>query len=349
MSIEIINSQKFSNISDFVYSEIVTIEDFKIKNKLNNLTIIQQIDSDKANFVWYVANSFEIHDNDVIFCQTQLVESFFELISNNKKIKNLILITNQSDNEINEDLYYKKPKSIKKWFSTNVNFESSDLVAIPLGINNSYIKNFLVEKDFKNFSFQHFKDKKDIMYNNYNLNTKPFHRLNTARIFSKFKNSILIKADKTKYEYIEDLNNYRYIICPWGNGYDSHRIWEAIYSGSIAITKRTKSFESFEGLPLIVLNNFSEAKNLSVDYEESLFNISKADFKYWKNMIYEEKVIDKNEKHYFNSEKIISEFLQNKKSEDVDTAKFKKRRRNLFRYTKFTIKAFSNKKLIKIL
>ena len=42
-------------------------------------------------------------------------------------------------------------------------------------------------------------------------------------------------------------------------------------------------------------------------------------------MIYDEKVIDKNEKHYFNSEKIISEFLHNKKSEDVYTAKFKKR------------------------
>ena len=66
-------------------------------------------------------------------------------------------------------------------------------------------------------------------------------------------------------------------------------------------------------------------------------------------MIYDEKLIDKNEKHYFNSEKIIFEFLQNKKSEDFDTAKFKKRRRNLFKYAKFTIKAFSNKKLKKIL
>ena len=42
LNIEIINSQKFSEISDFIYSEITTHEDFISKSLKNELTIIQK-------------------------------------------------------------------------------------------------------------------------------------------------------------------------------------------------------------------------------------------------------------------------------------------------------------------
>lgn len=40
-------------------------------------------------------------------------------------------------------------------------------------------------------------------------------------------------------EYIESLASYKYSICPCGNGYDSHRIWESLYLGVVPICLKT--------------------------------------------------------------------------------------------------------------
>lgn len=349
MNIEIINSQKFSEISDFIYSEITTHEDFTSKSSSNDLTIIQIKDDDKVKLVWYVSNKIIVSDNDIVFCQTELVESFFEIISKNENLKNIILITNQSDREINESLYLKKPKSIRKWFSTNVNYIAEDLVAIPIGINNSYIKNFVHEEDFKNFKFDKFENKKDFFYNNFNLNTRPFHRLDTIWKLSKNKKAVIKEPNQSKNSYLNDLNNYKYIICPWGNGFDSHRIWEAIYSSSLAITKKSIAFNSFKNLPIITLKNFNNIKADDINFLSEKADYSLADFNYWKNLIYSEKISLVNMQYKLDAEIINKRFLSNKKAEDRKTAKYKKRRRFVFKLIKNTLKIFSNKNLKDIL
>ena len=76
MNIEIINSQKFSEISDFIYSEITTHEDFISKSLKNKLTIIQKKDDDKVKLVWYVSDKIIVSDNDIVFCQYPLIFRF---------------------------------------------------------------------------------------------------------------------------------------------------------------------------------------------------------------------------------------------------------------------------------
>jgi len=349
LNIEIINSQKFSEISDFIYSEITTHEDFISKSLKNELTIIQKKDDDKVKLVWYVSDKIIVSDNDIVFCQTELVESFFEIISKDNNLKNLILITNQSDREVDESLYLKKPQSIKKWFSTNVNYPAEDLVAIPIGINNSYIKNFVHEEDFKTFNFDKFENKKDLFYNNYNLNTRPFHRLDTIWRLSKNKKAVIKQPNQSKNNYLNDLNNYKYIICPWGNGFDSHRIWEAIYSGSLAITKKSIAFESFETLPIISLEKFNKNNLKKINFLSEKANYALADFKYWKDLIYSEKISLESKRYRLDGEKINNKFLSNKKLEDKKTAKFKKRRRFTFKLLKNILKILSKKNLKNIL
>ena len=40
---------------------------------------------------------------------------------------------------------------------------------------------------------------------------------------------------------------------PYGNGYDTHRIWEALYSGSIPVVKENKAFNQFKDLQFCLL------------------------------------------------------------------------------------------------
>jgi hypothetical protein len=59
-------------------------------------------------------------------------------------------------------------------------------------------------------------------------------------------------------EYVEQVYNHKYVICPPGNGPDTHRIWEALYLGSIPVVKRgvmTEHFSQF--VPMVLVDDWS--------------------------------------------------------------------------------------------
>ena len=87
-------------------------------------------------------------------------------------------------------------------------------------------------------------------------------------------------------EYIKDLNKYKFIFCPWGNGFDTHRIWEALYCGSIPITKSHIGL-SFENLPIISFDNFDDLsiEKLLEESNKKDFDIEDLNLKYWKQLI----------------------------------------------------------------
>ena len=38
-------------------------------------------------------------------------------------------------------------------------------------------------------------------------------------------------------EFLKDIRNHEFVLCPRGNGVDTHRLWETLYMGSIPIVK----------------------------------------------------------------------------------------------------------------
>ena len=51
------------------------------------------------------------------------------------------------------------------------------------------------------------------------------------------------------------------VVCPAGNGVDTHRLWETLYSGRIPITVvvgEYKIYELYKQLPIILLNNIDQ-------------------------------------------------------------------------------------------
>ena len=157
MNIEIINSQKFSNISDLIFAETTSDFNFNEKNKDNNLEIIERRTVNDSVFVTYINNKFKIRSNDIIFCQTDFIEEFFISIEKYNELENLTLITHQSDRSINKKLFELKPNSIAKWYGINVNHIDKNLFPIPLGINNNYFVRDPIEKDFKEYDFKELK------------------------------------------------------------------------------------------------------------------------------------------------------------------------------------------------
>ena len=103
MSIEIINTSKFVELSDFVFSAIIDEDSFNADYNKNS-SIIQKSTVGSSQFVWFIQNQLDIKSNDVIFCHVEVVDHFFKLISN-EQIEDIILISGQSDKSINEKIF----------------------------------------------------------------------------------------------------------------------------------------------------------------------------------------------------------------------------------------------------
>ena len=51
---------------------------------------------------------------------------------------------------------------------------------------------------------------------------------------------------------------YKFIICPAGNGMDTHRLWEALFLGCIVICQETGIDKLMEQFPVVILKDFNE-------------------------------------------------------------------------------------------
>ena len=81
------------------------------------------------------------------------------------------------------------------------------------------------------------------------------------KLLKKFQSKNWADVDTSKLsldEYISKMNNYKYILCPWGNGIDTHRLWEVLlYIESIPVTKYHHTYDS-ERPTLLMFKNYDE-------------------------------------------------------------------------------------------
>ncbi len=298
----IVNGSNFARYSDFIFSEIVSKEEFDfLKEKNNNLIIVREYKYLKLNAIWYINPIIELRDNDVIFSQSEVVDILFKLLKKFSEFKNLKLITHQSDRTIDRKLFNKKPESVSSWFSTNVNFVTDGLYSIPIGINNFHNENFFnkkIQNDF--FLNRSNKEKKEIVYVNFTLDTNSKHRkkaLEFAKLL-KDKNKF-IDLNKDSYKYFENISESKFTLAPWGNGVDTHRFWEALYLGSTPVTLKHTHYENFYKLPAIFLNDYSELTMDNLEKQNKKFDPSEVemlDINYWLKIIKTKKIRETNYK-----------------------------------------------------
>ena len=95
--------------------------------------------------------------------------------------------------------------------------------------------------------------KKHLIYINYNQNTNERIR---SKIFKKLRKSNFINLGLYGLQiqdYINDLKNNEYILCPTGNGHDTYRLWETLIVGSNPVVNSVDTYLEFRNLPIYFL------------------------------------------------------------------------------------------------
>ena len=196
-----------------------------------------------------------------------------------------ILITGHGDFPITKDVFESARTHIpfKKWFGTNVEYDHPDLKPIPLGITNC-----------TNESAVHpIYGDTILLYMNFDTNTYPQERVPLQRTFKEKPWVHVGKAEPTREgrrQFLQDIYNSKFVLCPRGNGVDSHRIWESLYMRSIPIVKRHLTHKGLEDLPILFIDSWDE---ITEDYLEFKYvemasrkwNFEKLKMGWWKQYI----------------------------------------------------------------
>ena len=280
---DILSSANFKRKCDVVYSSYVSYEEYE---KLENSeSIILQKTND---YIFYKLKDYEIRSSDTIFCNNFTLKPLFKSLANHPSLENLHLVTSQTDLSITKDVFNKKPDSIVSWSSVNVDFKNEILKSIPLGIGNSFQDKYInienVVDNLKSFKF----DKEPKIYLNFRENTNLQHRKNLKDIFKNYNWATISDSDLSLSQYNNEIADHSFALAPWGNGIDTHRIWESLYSGTIPVTKYHYTFNTLKELPVLFVNEYDDINQELLEsaleyFADNKFNFDKLKIDYWLN------------------------------------------------------------------
>lgn len=302
---DLIFSNNFADKSHIIFSQTISKNDFQ-KDLKDNKNIVKISETTNVLFsaVTYMIKDFELKENSIIYCHADLVENLFIQIKE-CGFKNIKLISHQSDRPITKSLFLKKPKCISKWYGINIDFHHEDLIPIPTGLSNNISKKNLTSKYFDsiNYSFT-LKNKIEKIYFNFNANTNVIER---GWLYKKYENNAFVDIEKKNLDlrdYKNKLSDYRYVLCPWGNGFDSHRIWETLYSGSVPIVRKHTTFNYLEQLPVIFCEDFNDINEESIRKELALLNNKLINYdilnlSWWLNRIADDDIVGSEAKNIY--------------------------------------------------
>lgn len=263
--------EKFYSIADFIYSSNTVEYNNEDYNKLENTFDINKL-----------------KEINIVYLHTMYKNQFFNLIKNLDS--KFIIVTHNSD--INIDNVDNLPKNVIKWYSQNVNCKDERLFSLPIGLENSkWFPEIQKQKKLIN-KLQNRKKIKNLVYMNHNIRTNVVERTKTYNLLSN-KSFVTVEfgSNGQNYDnYIDNIYNHKFVICPEGNGIDTHRKWETLYLNSIPIEKRNINSSFYEDLPICLVENWNEINEqfLNREYDRIMntkWNLDKLDMSYWINEI----------------------------------------------------------------
>jgi hypothetical protein len=204
--------------------------------------------------------------------------------------KTPVLVTGYSDHPIDRmELDLLEQPNLKAWFANNINIRHPKLHAVPLGLPNEV--DYAIQGNTRAIHevAQSQKVIKNLAYMNFKIETFPAERRKVHDMFVDkswvTKGGLNCDVDGHK-QYLKDIQSHKFCICPRGNGFDSHRLMEALYLGTIPVVKRCIAMEQFYDLPCVFIVDWNDVTEefLHMKYNEIMnrkYDLSKLHVSHW--------------------------------------------------------------------
>lgn len=276
-------------------------------------------------FEWQSKNACESAGRDlhldngqafVLFIRNSLVRPFFASDCFESISVPIVLITHNGDEDqpTDENARYLDHPKLVHWFAQNCDRVHAKLTCIPIGIENrqwgpptdggthgsmpelllgmmaarlpSYTASDLASIAREDRSFKHtwaFFGKTHVSRDNVisALESLEIQWIRTSGA-----------PDGGKYfvtEYYRNVLQHVAIVCPRGNGRDSHRVWESLYLGRVVVTLHSPADSLLDGFPTILLDSWDDLITIEKNILDAAinfaslkrFNVHKLFMPYW--------------------------------------------------------------------
>jgi len=244
------------------------------------------------DFDHYDLNTNLYKQNAIVFCKTDFLSQLFEFIKfSNRKY---ILISHMSDFPIDEYRFKQAPPCIVKWYAENAIYKHPNLISIPIGLENhkGRSKGSFTNHNWLINNIDSLKNtyKDNLLYCNWNPNTNQEIRIPILETLKQSDVQLTIEHGLSYKDYCLSMAKHKFIICPSGNGVDTHRLWESLYLGCIPITLKHHIYNNFN-LPILQINRWSEVTQKLLDEFSIQWNkdqYEQLNMSYWSNLIKDE-------------------------------------------------------------
>jgi hypothetical protein len=197
---------------------------------------------------------------DVVFCKIDEVWRLFKALRRTRK--RVVLVTGEGDKPVDRDLWRHCPPHVAAWFGTNMEVEGNSRVCgLPLGLGNADGRKTLSWDEIRAVP-ESAPERNRLLYANFSAHSNPAVREPLRRWLNEPAQNWITRSDHDpdggKASYLQALRSHRFVLCPPGNGVDTHRFWEALYCGAVPVIRRSVAMNYFTGLPVVLLDDLRE-------------------------------------------------------------------------------------------
>jgi hypothetical protein len=266
MSNNIITGERIQEIADvyigteqnFQYNPRISIQ-YNKQKKLSDFT--DNMPYDNPSIVFCYGDSISQFNNI-----KHLLKNPFVFISHNSDL-------NMTDNPLVNEIL--NCPNLIRWHSQNVDYKHEKLHLIPIGIANSMWPHGNLRMFDFFFHENKLMEKTQNVYMNFKIETNWKKR---SECYNSLCKKVEFLQTMSPFENLYRLKQYKYCICPEGNGIDTHRLWEAYYLKIVPILLRSVHTEIIQkmGLPMVLLDSWDDFDEHSLPRYES-FDFSKSE------------------------------------------------------------------------
>ena len=254
------------------------------------------------------SDQYLLHSNDCSQCLYRKSDRVFlssswrgeiqpSLFQGSRELSGKTLLLGHSDRYIKKlPLAALRMLGFSKVAGVNVAHSSNFSFPIPLGLTNPTNESVYhtifgnVDHLVRANTAEFLSDFQATLVANFSIATNTKLRSHVAEVCSKLS----IKVEEPNFselgriKYLQSLRSNSFVICPIGNGLDTHRVWETLYMGGIPIIESHPMLDNLlRDLPVLILDNWSQLRDIS-ELERRFYQIKslewdirKLDVNYW--------------------------------------------------------------------
>jgi hypothetical protein len=212
-----------------------------------------------------------------------------------------VLVTHNSDLGINTELVslaFEHNSDIITWFAQNAEVQHPKLVPIPIGLERTrWFPHLRKRYQQHKLAKQSLEQPSKLCLANFSMSTNRGQRqacLLAASSFATLQTSHIVCQDtyESYTRYLAQILEHKFVLCPDGNGVDTHRLWETLYLGRIPVVTRSCVTEAFSVLPMVILDSWNDLDRARLEaYWEEFregrvpYTLNRLFMSFWKNRI----------------------------------------------------------------